>query len=98
MTSQTVSADVLFDRWKREPGYAEALSALDVEYSVAAALIAARLRARLTQAEVAARIGSTQSAVARMESGRCKLSQSSLEKYAEATGSRLRITLEPLQR
>src|SRR5665647_114880 len=63
------------------------------------ALLDEFLRARteqgLTQAEVAERIGTTQSAVARMESGRGKHSPSlaTLSKYAEALGCKLEVRL-----
>jgi len=92
----TVPAAALFKKWRKDPAYVQALEQIDAEFSTIAAMIDARLRARLTQAELAQRIGTTQSAVARMESGRYKLSQSTLEKYAEATGSRLRVIFEPL--
>jgi len=59
------------------------------------ALIQARTRAHLSQAEVASRMGTTESAVSRLESGRVKPSTRTLERYAEATGHRLRISLEP---
>lgn len=55
----------------------------------------ARTAAGVTQAEVAERIGTTQSAVARLESGRGKHSPSiaTLEKYAHALGCRLELRL-----
>ena len=40
----------------------------------------------------------TQSAVARLESGAHRASLSSLRRYAEATGHRLRITFEPMDK
>ena len=43
---------------------------------------------------VAERMGTSQSAVARLESGKAHPSVATLEKLAEATGSRLRIALE----
>src|SRR5664279_2436342 len=51
--------------------------------------------AGVTQAEVAERIGTTQSAVARLESGKGKHSPSiaTLEKYAHALGCRLELRL-----
>ncbi len=58
------------------------------------ALLVARTRAKLTQAQVARRMGTSQSAVARLESGRSP-SLASLRKYAAATGSRVEITLAP---
>ena len=50
-----------------------------------ALIIAARKRARLTQAELAARMNTTQSVVARLESGRSHPSTNTLEKVATAT-------------
>lgn len=67
--------------------YAEA----DAEYSLLEALIRARLDAGLTQADLGARMGTTQSAVARLEAGRVTPSLATLRKYAEATGRRLRV-------
>ena len=58
---------------------------------MARALIEARTRAGLTQAELAARMKTTQSAAARLESGRTPPSTRTLEKVARATGTRLRI-------
>ncbi|MBM4338737.1 MAG: helix-turn-helix transcriptional regulator [Deltaproteobacteria bacterium] len=55
----------------------------------------ARAAAGVTQAEIAERIGTTQSAIARLESGRGKHSPSlaTLQKYAHALGCRLELRL-----
>ena len=62
---------------------------------MASALIEARARAGLTQEEVAARMQTTQTVIARLESGRTKPSTRTLERFAAATGMRLRILFEP---
>ena len=62
---------------------------------MARALIEARTRAGITQTELAARMKTTQSAVARLESGRTAPSTRTLEKVAQATGTRLRIQFDP---
>lgn len=72
--------------------------ALEPEYALARDLIAARTRAGLTQAEVAERMGTTQSAVARMESGKRMPSLQTLRRYAEATGARAEVHIVPLDR
>ena len=64
------------------------------EFALARELIAARTRAGLSQAEVAERMGTSQSAVARLESGRSLPSLRTLERYASATGSRAVVKLE----
>jgi transcriptional regulator with XRE-family HTH domain len=82
-------------RWMKEPGFREGYDALEEEFSLASMLIAARTRANLTQAEVAEKMGTSQSTVARLESGAAKPSLATLQRYAKATGARLKITLEP---
>jgi transcriptional regulator with XRE-family HTH domain len=85
-------------RWMKEPGFRDGYDALEEEFSLASILIAARTGARLTQAELAERMGTSQSAIARLESGRSKPSLSTLRRYAKATGARLKIALEPKSR
>lgn len=64
------------------------------EYQIASELIAARTRAGLTQAELAERMHTKQSTIARLESGRTLPSMRTLARYAEATGSRAVVRLE----
>jgi ribosome-binding protein aMBF1 (putative translation factor) len=79
-------------------GYREAYEALDEEFALIDSLIRARTSARLSQAEVASRMGTTESVISRLESGRAKPSTRTLERYAEATGHKLRISFEPLNK
>lgn len=62
-------------------------------YAVVGEMIAARLAVGLTQAEIAKRMGTTQSVVARMESGRHMPTFALAERYAAALGRRLDIRL-----
>ena len=57
--------------------------------ALAEQLVSARLEAGLSQTEVAARMGTSQSAVARLESGDADIRLSTLERYATAVGRRL---------
>jgi ribosome-binding protein aMBF1 (putative translation factor) len=96
MRSKTVKArDIHARHMKSSPAYRKAYDALGGEFALVDALIQARTRAQLSQAEVASRMGTTESAVSRLESGRAKPSTRTLERYAKATGHRLRISLEP---
>lgn len=52
------------------------------------------MRAHLTQSDVAKRMGTTQSVIARLESGRNSITLKTLGKYAEATDSHLSIKLK----
>lgn len=64
---------------------------LEDEFALASQLIEARKRAQLTQDEVAKRMGTTQSVVARLESGRPMPSLRSLKRYAQAVNSKVEI-------
>ena len=48
----------------------------------------------LSQTEVAARMGTSQSAVARLESGDADIRLSTLERYAAALGHQLEVSLK----
>ena len=86
MSKRLTPASELHDKWMRKPAYAEAFDALEGEFQMASALIKARADAGLTQEELAARMSTTRTAIARLESGRQMPSTRTLTKFAEATG------------
>jgi predicted transcriptional regulator len=67
--------------------------ALEQEFAIASELIRARARAGLSQAELAERMGTSQSAIARLESGRTLPSAKTLIRFAEATKSKVELRL-----
>ena len=67
--------------------------ALAPEFEIAAELLKARLRAGLSQSELAARMGTSQSTIARLESGQTVPSTKTILRYAEATGSKFHVRL-----
>lgn len=77
------------------PGVKKAYDELDEEFAFLDEVLNARAEAGLTQAEVAARVGTTQSAIARLESAAPKHSPTiaTLQKYAKALGYRVQIRL-----
>ncbi len=85
--------EAMKDKMLSDPEVREAYDAMAGEFALARELIAARVRAGLTQAELAERMGTTQSAVARIESGRRLPSMKTLLRYANATGSRPLVKL-----
>ncbi len=85
----------LHQKWSRDPDYRAAYDALGPEFKLARLLIEARTSAGLTQAQLATRMKTTQSVIARLESGRVHPSTKTLERIAQATGTRLRISFEP---
>lgn len=95
MSRKTVPAEDLFKEWHKDPAYVAAYSNLEQEFSLASALIEARGKAGLTQEELAEQMHTTQAVIARLESGRVKPSTRTLERFAAATGTILRISFEP---
>jgi predicted transcriptional regulator len=79
----------------KRPAVRKAYDELEEEFAFLDEVLKARAEAGLTQAEVAARVGTTQSAIARLESGAKKHSPSiaTLQRYAQALGHRLEIRL-----
>ena len=79
------------------PAVRQAYDSQAPEFELARELIAARLRAGLTQGDVAALMGTTQSVVARIESGRGTPSMRAVQRFASAVGARAVVRMEPLR-
>ncbi len=88
----------LHRRWTRDAAYKAAYDALEGEFNLAAALIEARSKAELTQEQVAALMQTSQAYVAKMEGGRVNPSVKTLRRFAAATGTRLKISFEPMRK
>ena len=85
----------LHEKWMKNKDYRDAYEKLEPEFALARAVIAARATAGLTQEQLAQRMNTTQSVIARLESGRTRPSTQTLERLAAATGTRLKISFEP---
>lgn len=94
MTRKFIPAEEAFTQWKKDPQYVAAYEALDKEFALASAMIKARGEAEMTQEQVAEAMGTTQAAIARLESGKGLPSTRTLERFAKATHTRLRISFD----
>ena len=93
MMVKTISLAEMKAEFMKDPEFAAAYAEADAEYSVLEAMLGARIAAGLTQAEVAARAGTTQSAIARLEGGQVSPTVATLRKYAKAVGKRLKVEM-----
>jgi transcriptional regulator with XRE-family HTH domain len=84
----------LHSEWMKDASYRKEYDALEEEFALASAMIAARSRAGLTQEQLAIKMKTTQSTIARLESGKALPSGRTLQRIAEATGSKLKIVFE----
>ena len=78
------------------PAVRQAYDAQMPEFELARELIAARAQAGLSQGDVAALMGTTQSVIARLESGRRTPSMRTVQRYADAVGGRAVVRIERL--
>ncbi|NCO42975.1 MAG: transcriptional regulator [Armatimonadetes bacterium CG_4_10_14_3_um_filter_66_18] len=92
--------DEMVAEWKRDPAFRREHEALDAEFALFDELVRARKAAGLTQAEVAERMATKTSAVARLEAGGGRMKHSpsvgTLRRYAEAVGCRVEISMVPV--
>jgi DNA-binding XRE family transcriptional regulator len=88
-----VSDDVA--RWEAEdPRFAAERDRLRPYREVAKLVIVLRTRQGISQEELARRVGTSKSAIVRLESGRHKPSMETLRRVAEAFGGRLAVTID----
>lgn len=82
------------ERWRN----GRTANKLGEDFGIIEAMIKARIEFGLTQEQVAKRLKTKQSAVARLENGSALPSTRTLKRYAAATGHRLMISFEPVAR
>jgi ribosome-binding protein aMBF1 (putative translation factor) len=92
MKRKFIPVEESFKKWKKDRKYAAAYDALEEEFALASAMIKARAEADMTQEQVAKAMGTTQAVIARLESGKILPSTRTLERFAKATRTRLRIS------
>jgi ribosome-binding protein aMBF1 (putative translation factor) len=86
----------LQDRKARDAAFALALEELQPERALMRAMVEARVRAGLTQAQLAQRMGTKQPVIARLEAGRRSPNIKTLRRLAAVTGSRLVVRLDEI--
>lgn len=86
--------EVLKARMLQDPAFKAEYDRLGPIYELVFELVEARHRAGLTQAQLAARMGTTQSAIARLENARHMPSLAMARRYAAAMGQRLDFQLQ----
>jgi ribosome-binding protein aMBF1 (putative translation factor) len=89
----TIPFDELAKEWLKDPAVKAEYDRLAPEFEISLELVRARQRAGLSQTELAERMGTSQSAIARLESGRTLPSAKTLIRFAEATKSKVELRL-----
>ena len=95
---QPVSHDhnAFLEKAKKREGFSKAYEDLEEEYALVREMLAARSRLGLSQEAVAERMGTTKSAISRLEAaGKHAPSMTTLKKYAHAVGCHLELKFGP---
>lgn len=81
------------DEWKAEqmkdPEFRKEYHKLDDEFALLEVILSARLEAKLTQAQLAEKVGMKQAAIARLESGKASPSFKTLNRIAKALDKKI---------
>lgn len=87
-----------FEVWEKQalkdPVFKAEYDKLEPEFAVITAILEARVKKHMTQERLAKKIGTKQSAIARLESGNANPSIGFLQKLADALGKKLVIRFE----
>ncbi|HCM37245.1 MAG: Transcriptional regulator, XRE family [Candidatus Gottesmanbacteria bacterium GW2011_GWB1_43_11] len=80
--------------WMKDPKYRSEYQSLEPEFQIAKQIMAARIRQKLTQKELAKKVGTGQAVISRLESMNSKPSLSLLSRVARALDTKLQITVQ----
>jgi DNA-binding XRE family transcriptional regulator len=95
--TKTIPFETLAEKWRQNPAIMAEYDALEEEFALAGALIRARSAADMSQHDIAAHMGTSQPAVARLEGGKSNPSLATLRRYAAAVGAKLVIGFERIE-
>lgn len=88
--------NAFIEKAKKREGFKDAYDDLEEEYALVREMLAARSRVGLSQEAVAELMGTTKSAISRLEAaGKHAPSVTTLKKYAHAVGCHLEIKFIP---
>jgi len=87
--------NIYFNEQMKDPEFRREYEKIQVEFAPIRAILDARMKKGMTQAQIAEKMGTTQSAIARVESGNGNPTIAFMQKLADALGLRLSIRFLP---
>ena len=88
-----VNFDDIKKKWLKDKDFVTHYQDLELEYKISLELVRARVDAGLTQEDIAKMLGTKQSVIARLESGKSLPSLKTLYKYAQVTHKKVDVQL-----
>lgn len=95
ITSKFTSADQFHRRWMKDPKYRHEYEKLEPEFQIADQMIGARIKKKMTQEELAKKMGTGQAVISRLEGMNAKPSISLLQRVANGLNTPITITIKP---
>ena len=84
----------LHREWMKDPAFRKEYEKLETEFQIARQMIGARIKRKMTQAQLARRVGTGQAVISRLEGMNAKPSLSLLERVARALGTKFTVTIQ----
>jgi transcriptional regulator with XRE-family HTH domain len=94
----TIEYNDLKKQWLKNPQFVKALCNLKPEFEMAREFIQARIHANMTQKDVAKKMGTTQSVIARLEGGKATPSMKTIQKFGKAVKMKPEFHFIPLKK
>jgi len=89
-----INAEALHRKWMKDPEYCREYEKLESEFQIARQIIAARIKQKISQEELAKKAGTGQAVISRLEGMSGKPSISLLERIARALNTKIRVTIQ----
>lgn len=91
MKTKLINWRELHQKWMKDPEFIKEWKKIEPEYQLARSLIGARLKRKMTQADLAKKIGTKQPVISRLEGMTSTPSVTLLKRVAVALGAKLEI-------
>lgn len=86
-----ISFDTLHKRWIKDPEYRREYEKLEPEFEIAKQIIDARIKRKITQEELARRMGTGQAVISRLENANARPSLSLIQRLADALNLKIEL-------
>jgi DNA-binding XRE family transcriptional regulator len=94
MKNKLIKFKDVHNEWMKDPEFKRLYEASEPEFLLVKSLIDTRLKAGLTQKELAKKIGTRQSVISNLEGGQANPTLGTLRKVAKALGAKVMVTLQ----
>ncbi len=90
-----ISAEALHEKWMKDPEYKHEYERLGPEFEIARQIIDARIKRKISQADLAKRMGTGQAVISRLENANAKPSMSLIQRLADALNLNVELRFTP---